>query len=101
MVGLVMRVTRTGRRWLALVVAVVMLALAAGAARAEPSGPIRIAIECEGFSRTKACPTFLLGFVDANKVLLSAPRASAEVVVYAATTQVALVDKTRLRFVST
>jgi len=83
-----------------------------GVARADPGAPaapgavragrpIRVAIECEGQSRTKACPAFLLGFVDANKVLLSSPRASAEVVVYASTTIVALVDKTHLRFVGT
>jgi hypothetical protein len=66
-----------------------------------PAGPIRVAIECESSSRTKACPAFLLGFVDANKVLLSAPRAAAEVTLYASTTEVALLDRFHLRFVGT
>ena len=46
------------------------------------------------------CPAFLLGFVDAHKVLLASPRAGSDVVVYATATQVALVDRVHLRFVS-
>jgi hypothetical protein len=62
-------------------------------------GPIRIAVECEDSGRTKACPAFLLGFIDANKVLLTAPRAYADVVLYATAQQIALVDRVHLRFV--
>lgn len=63
------------------------------------SGPIRVALECEETGRTKACPSFLLGFIDANGVMLSSPRAGADVVVYATATEVALVDRVQLRFV--
>jgi hypothetical protein len=62
--------------------------------------PIRVAIECEGNSRTKVCPVFLLGIIDANGVLKPSPRAAADVIVYVTATQVALVDRIQLRFVS-
>jgi hypothetical protein len=68
-------------------------------AHADTGSPVRVAIECEGPGRTKACPAFLLGFVDANKVLLASPRAGADVLVYATATQFALVDRMHLRFV--
>lgn len=68
-------------------------------AHADTGSPIRVAIECEEPGRTKACPAFLLGFIDANKVLLSSPRAGADVVVYATATQFALIDRMHLRFV--
>ena len=61
--------------------------------------PIRVAIECEGDSRTKSCPVFLLGIIDANGVLKPSPRAAADVIVYVTATQVALVDRIQLRFV--
>lgn len=64
------------------------------------SGPIRIAIECESYGRTKACPAFLLGFIDANKILLSAPRSDADVTLYVSAQDVALADRVHLRFVS-
>jgi len=85
------------------VLVVVLTLLAASTARAqdgaEPAGPIRIAVECESWGRTKACPAFLLGFVDANKVLMSSPRSDADVILYVGAQQVALVDKIHLRFV--
>ena len=68
-------------------------------AEAQDEGPVRIAIQCEQAGRTKACPAFLLGLVDANKVLLSSPRAGADVVVYATANQIGLVDRMHLRFV--
>lgn len=67
-------------------------------ARAQ-NAPIHVAVECEVPGRTKACPAFLLGFVDANKVLLSSPRAGADVVIYATANEVELVDRLHLRFV--
>ena len=81
-------------------VALVLLLLA-GKAVADPAGPVRVTIECESSGRTKACPAFLLGFVDANKVLLTAPRASAEVIVYAHIAEIAQADRVHLRFVGT
>jgi hypothetical protein len=77
--------------------AVLVLALAGTAA----AGPVRVHLECESSARTKACPAFLLGLIDANKTLLQSPRADADVVLYAAATEVALVDRLHLRFVST
>ena len=61
--------------------------------------PLRVTIQCEIYGRTKACPAFLLGFVDSHPALLSSPRAAADVVVYATANQVALVDRMHLRFV--
>jgi hypothetical protein len=65
------------------------------------ASPIRVTIECEQVGRTKTCPAFLLGFVEANKVLLSSPRSSADVVLYATAREVATIDKLHLRFVGT
>ncbi len=83
--------------------AVVALAIAFGLVRiatATPASPVRVHIECEEHGRTKACPAFLLGLLDANKSLIQSPRADAEVVIYAAATEIALVDRLHLRFVS-
>ncbi|MEJ7601273.1 MAG: hypothetical protein WKG01_25440 [Kofleriaceae bacterium] len=80
-------------------VCVLWLLFGAGIASAQRAAPVRVAIECEEEGRTKMCPAFLLGFVDANKVLLASPRAGADVVVYATATEVALVDRVNLRFV--
>ncbi|CAN5903320.1 hypothetical protein BH11MYX3_BH11MYX3_10050 [soil metagenome] len=78
----------------------VIAALVCGATRAHAQGaPIRVAVECEQPGRTKACPAFLLGIIDANKVLLSSPRAGADVVIYATANEVALIDRMHLRFV--
>jgi hypothetical protein len=86
------------RGWVAVAV-VACLAAPSRVAWADDAGPIRVAVECESYGRTKACPAFLLGFVDANKVLLAAPRAAADVVLYVSATQVALEDRVHLRFV--
>ncbi|MEO8550827.1 MAG: hypothetical protein ABI678_12665 [Kofleriaceae bacterium] len=63
------------------------------------AAPIRVDVECEQVGRTKTCPAFLLGFVDAHPVLLSSPRAGADVVLYATANAVALADQVHLRFV--
>ncbi len=64
--------------------------------------PLRVAVECASADevRTKACPAFLLGFVDGHDVLRAAPRADADVIVYATITEVALADRVHLRFVA-
>ncbi|MBA3457832.1 MAG: hypothetical protein H0T42_32415 [Deltaproteobacteria bacterium] len=83
-------------------VLIALLLLGAAHARAETSvdaGPVRVAIECELVGRTKACPAFLRGLVDEQKVLLGAPRAGAEVVIYATATTVGTIDRLHLRFV--
>ena len=79
--------------------ALVVLALLVGAAGVANAQPLRVTIECEDTGRTKACPAFLLGFVDAHKVFLQSPRASADVVVYMNASEVALADRVHLRFV--
>lgn len=73
----------------------------ARAAQAGPAAPLRVHVECEDMGRTKACPAFLLGIIDANKVLIDAPRAAADVVVYSVANEIAQVDRLHLRFVGT
>src|SRR3569623_102935 len=85
-------------RALRAVLTMLLLVGAVGRAHAQPA-PLRVDIECEQIGRTKTCPAFLLGFVDANKVLLSSPREGADVVVYATANAVALADQIHLRFV--
>jgi hypothetical protein len=82
-----------------VLLAVVLAMSGARAAAAQNEGPVRVAIQCEQAGRTKACPAFLLGLVDANKVLLSSPRAGADVVVYATANQIGQIDRLHLRFV--
>lgn len=86
-------------RRLLLVASLLCGAPRAEAERAVDTSPIRVAIQCERVGRTKTCPAFLAGLVDANKVLLSSPRAGADVVIYATANEVALVDRVHLRFV--
>lgn len=76
---------------------VLVLVTLGGVARAD--GPIRVAVECEEVGRTKACPAFLLGLVDANRVLLESPRAGADVVLYATANEIGTIDRMHLRFV--
>jgi len=84
----------------ALLLAGVLLGLA-HPVHAGASTPVRIAIECEDSGRTKACPAFLLGFIDSHAVLRSAPRASADVILYVTANEIAQVDRLHLRFVAT
>jgi hypothetical protein len=93
--------------WVAVLVCGV--AVARPTAEAQPSAtaapaattaePIRVAIVCEVTGRTKTCPAFLTGLVEQHPVLLVSPRAVADVVLYAAATEVALIDRIHLRFV--
>lgn len=71
-----------------------------GAAAPLASAPLRVAIECQQLGRTKACPAFLLGFIDASRALLASPRSAAEVIVYVSATEVAQRDQLLLRIVS-
>lgn len=91
------RTDRTHPSRLALLL--VVLAGLSARPREVTAAPLGVRIECEEEGRTKACPAFLLGFIDAHPVLRAAPRATAEIVVYAAATEVALVDRMHLRFV--
>jgi hypothetical protein len=64
------------------------------------AGVVRVDVECEQSGRTKACPAFLLGFLDANKVFINSPRADADVVLHVSSVDFALIDRVHLRFVS-
>ena len=78
------------------------LAASSSTARADGeagSGPLRVAIECQDYGRTKACPAFLLGFVEASPLMLSSPRGGAQVVLYVNTVEIANADRLHLRFV--
>ena len=81
--------------------ALFLLVLFTRVATAQPAAPVRVAIECEQYGRTKACSAFLVSVLEANKLFLSAPRASADVILYVNANEVALVDRIHLRFVST
>src|SRR4030095_14172559 len=72
----------------------------AGSAAATPFTPIGIHLECQGSGRTRACPAFLRGFIDASRVLVHAPRAGAKVLLYDNVTQRAGFDRVQLRFTS-
>lgn len=61
--------------------------------------PLRIALECEGASRTKVCPEFLLGFIEASPLFLASPRAGAQVTLHVAAVPIANDDRIHLRFV--
>lgn len=72
---------------------------APAAATPAAAAPIGVALECQGWGRTKACPAFLLGFIEATPALRSSPRAGADVVLYVNVTEVANADHLHLRFV--
>jgi hypothetical protein len=82
-----------------LLLVALLLAGPRTAAADTPGKPLRIAVECQGWGRTKACPAFLLGFVDGNPLFLSSPRSDAQVVLYYDAREVANVDRIHLRFV--
>ncbi len=77
-----------------------LLALHGGRAHAA-APPLRVHVACESdWDRTKACPAFLLGFLDAHPALLASPLAGADVTLFVHTTQIASVDRLHLRFTS-
>jgi hypothetical protein len=82
-----------------LALALALAASRSGPARAEPTRPLRLAVECQGSGRTKACPAFLLGFIEHDPLFLSSPRSNADVILYYHVVQVANVDRIHLRFV--
>ena len=81
-----------------------LVALAAPRARADRTAPaptwapLRVHLVCQGWSRTKVCPAFVRGFIDETQVLVYAPRAAAQVVLYVATTFRENDDRVLLRF---
>ena len=78
-----------------------MLVLPAPAARADAEvtwTPLRLYIECQGGGRTKACPAFVRGFIEESPVLVWAPLAEAQVVVYYNATYSGQDDRVHLRF---
>lgn len=97
MCGLLSRASM--RLVVAVLLACGLVALAPPVARAGRAAPLRITIECQGGGRTKACPAFLRGFVDATPLMLASPRATAQVVLYVTAVDVANADRLHLRFV--
>lgn len=81
--------------------ALAVLALLFGLTGIAQAQPLRVNVICEETGRTKTCPAFLLGILDEHKVFLQSPRANADIIVYVNATQVALIDRVLLRFVST
>jgi hypothetical protein len=75
--------------------------LAGRPAHATTFEPLRVAIDCQGWGRTKACPAFLLGFLDETPLLVAAPRSEADVVLIVHVTFRASEDLILLRFTST
>jgi hypothetical protein len=82
-----------------LPIALALLLLTSRIAAADPAPPLRVDIECQESGRTKACPAFLLGFIEHNALFLSSPRSDAQVVLYYNATEVANTDRVQLRFV--
>ena len=74
----------------------VSLALAAAP---EAWSPLRIAVECQGWTRVDAC-TYVSRMVDNQEGLASVPRSDAQVVLYISATQLANDDLILLRFVT-
>lgn len=79
-------------RWVVVVAFLLITSLA-------QAQPVRVALECQTAGRTKMCPSFLQGFIEASPVLKLSPRADADVLVYVNATSVALADHVHLRFV--
>jgi hypothetical protein len=63
------------------------------------AGDVAVNVPCQTAGRTKACPTFLLGILDAEPRVRQAPRAAADVILYFNATAVASTDVALLRFV--
>jgi hypothetical protein len=68
-------------------------------ARADSAVELGITLECEGRGRTKACPEFLLGFIDENPYLRQAPRSNADILLYVNITRVGNDDQMHFRLV--
>jgi len=67
----------------------------------QPSvAPLAVSLECQAPGRSKACPTFLRGFLDESQLLRFAPRAAADVVLFVNATELPAADRIQLRFVS-
>jgi hypothetical protein len=94
---------RLPRPWLAAIALIVAATLApspiAFAGEAPAAAPLRVYLDCQRPGRTKACPTFLRGFLDESPLLAYAPRAAADVVLYVNATSLASDDRLHLRFV--
>ncbi len=72
---------------------------AAHAEGTQSSDELGMTLECEGWGRTKACPEFLLGFIDENPYVRQAPRSDAAIVMYVTTANVGNDDQLHLRLV--
>lgn len=66
---------------------------------AERFEPLRVAVECQSPSRTKACPQFINGIIESSAFFLLSPRATAQVVLYVNALAIGNDDRIHLRFV--
>ena len=76
-----------------------VVATAHGAVADAGRDEVAVNVQCQTAGRTKACPTFLLGILDAEPRVRQAPRAAADVILYFNATVVASTDVALLRFV--
>ncbi|MBP9086423.1 MAG: hypothetical protein KBG15_09925 [Kofleriaceae bacterium] len=72
-----------------------------GHAAAEKTTALGVSLQCEAWGRTKACPEFLLGFVDANPYLRQAPRSDASILMFVTTTSIGNDDHLHFRVIGT
>jgi hypothetical protein len=87
---------------LALALTVLLMAATGRVAAADADAAaheLAVNIQCQSQGRTKSCPTFLLGMLDAQPRVRQAPRAAADVILYFNATIVASTDVALLRFV--
>ena len=63
-------------------------------------GPLELFLDCQGYGRTRACPSFIRSYIDDTELLAYTSLADAQVVLYVNETWVATDDRILLRFVS-
>ena len=92
-------------RWVIGTLTMALLGLAASArlshAAADKTTALGVTLQCEAWGRTKACPDFLLGFIDDNPYLRQAPRSDAAILMFVTTTSVGNDDHLHFRVVGT
>ena len=96
-------VVRLNRVAIARSLTVALIAVAAtarvGQAAADKTTALGVTLQCEAWGRTKACPDFLLGFIDDNPYLRQAPRSDAAIFMFVTTTGVGNDDHLHFRVV--
>ncbi len=70
-------------------------------AATEKNTALGVTLQCEARGRTKACPDFILGFIDDNAYLRQAPRSDAAILMFVTTAEVGNDDLLHFRVVGT